>query len=145
LALALALPFLIEFYLDQTLKRASDIQAKLGVPAFITFPKLHLNGKRRPLNGAKKTPLLAAGDTAVSESGPPAPAPASQASGEIALSELQHALRPFFETLRDRLMTYFEMINLTHKPKLVAITSCGHHAGVTTTAAGLASSLSETG
>jgi Mrp family chromosome partitioning ATPase len=42
-------------------------------------------------------------------------------------------------------MTYFEMINLTHKPKLVAVTSCDPKAGVTTTAAGLASSLSETG
>jgi Mrp family chromosome partitioning ATPase len=37
------------------------------------------------------------------------------------------------------------MINLTHKPKLVAVTSCAAGAGVTTTAAGLASSLSETG
>ena len=42
-------------------------------------------------------------------------------------------------------MTYFEMINLTHKPKLVAVTSCREGAGVTSTAAGLASSLSETG
>ncbi len=55
------------------------------------------------------------------------------------------ALRPFLETLRDRLIAYFEMINLTHKPKLVAVTSCGTGAGVTTTAAGLAASLSETG
>jgi Mrp family chromosome partitioning ATPase len=47
--------------------------------------------------------------------------------------------------LRDRLVTFFEMINLTHKPKLVAVTSCGDGAGVTSTAAGLASSLSETG
>jgi Mrp family chromosome partitioning ATPase len=37
------------------------------------------------------------------------------------------------------------MINLTHKPKLVAVTSCSEGAGVTTTAAGLASSLSEIG
>src|SRR5580658_3245735 len=42
-------------------------------------------------------------------------------------------------------MTYFEVINLTHKPKLVAVTSCAVGAGVTSTAAGLASSLSETG
>jgi Mrp family chromosome partitioning ATPase len=54
-------------------------------------------------------------------------------------------LRSHFETLRDRLTTYFEVINLTHKPKLVAITSCREGAGVTTTAAGLASALSETG
>ncbi len=58
---------------------------------------------------------------------------------------LWHELRPVFDAMRDRLMTYFEMINLTHKPKLVAVTSCGRGAGVTTTAAGLASSLSETG
>jgi Mrp family chromosome partitioning ATPase len=37
------------------------------------------------------------------------------------------------------------MINLTHKPKLVAVTSCGEGSGVSTVASGLASSLSETG
>jgi uncharacterized protein involved in exopolysaccharide biosynthesis/Mrp family chromosome partitioning ATPase len=56
-----------------------------------------------------------------------------------------HALRPFYDTLRDRLITYFEVKNLTHKPKLVALTSCGDGSGVTTTAAGLAAALSETG
>src|SRR5207249_7960773 len=55
------------------------------------------------------------------------------------------ALRPFYETLRDRLISFFELKNLTHKPKLVAMTSCGEGAGVTTTAAGLAACLSETG
>ena len=67
------------------------------------------------------------------------------ANGHLALWDVSHSLQPFYETLRDRLMTYFEMINLTHKPKLVAVTSCGAGAGVTSTAAGLASSLSETG
>jgi uncharacterized protein involved in exopolysaccharide biosynthesis/Mrp family chromosome partitioning ATPase len=57
----------------------------------------------------------------------------------------RHALRPFYDTLRDRLITYFEVKNLTHNPKLVALTSCGDRAGVTSTAAGLAASLSETG
>jgi uncharacterized protein involved in exopolysaccharide biosynthesis/Mrp family chromosome partitioning ATPase len=57
----------------------------------------------------------------------------------------RHALRPFYDTLRDRLITYFEVKNLTHKPKLVALTSCGDGSGVTTTAAGLAAALSETG
>jgi Mrp family chromosome partitioning ATPase len=40
---------------------------------------------------------------------------------------------------------YFETRNLTHNPKLVAVTSCGNDAGVSTIAAGLAASLSETG
>lgn len=54
------------------------------------------------------------------------------------------ALRPFYDALRDRLITYFEMKNLTHKPKLVAVTSCGEGAGVSSIAAGLAAALSET-
>jgi Mrp family chromosome partitioning ATPase len=57
----------------------------------------------------------------------------------------RHALRPFYDTLRDRLITYFEVKNLTHNPKLVALTSCSDRAGVTSTAAGLAAALSETG
>lgn len=57
----------------------------------------------------------------------------------------RHALRPFYDTLRDRLITYFEVKNLTHNPKLVALTSCGDGAGVSSTAAGLAAALSETG
>jgi polysaccharide biosynthesis transport protein len=40
---------------------------------------------------------------------------------------------------------YFESINLTRKPKLVAVTSAGRGAGVSTIASGLAASLSETG
>jgi len=54
----------------------------------------------------------------------------------------QHA---FHETLRDRLIGYFESQNLTHKPKLLAVTSAHRRAGVTSTASGLAKSLSETG
>ncbi len=42
-------------------------------------------------------------------------------------------------------MNYFESINLTRKPKLVAITSTRKGAGVSTISAGLAASLSETG
>src|SRR6185369_14538944 len=54
-------------------------------------------------------------------------------------------LRPFCDALRDSLITFFEVNNLTHKPKLVAVTSCSPGAGVSTIAAGLAASLSETG
>jgi uncharacterized protein involved in exopolysaccharide biosynthesis/Mrp family chromosome partitioning ATPase len=56
-----------------------------------------------------------------------------------------HDRHVFHETLRDRLIAYFESRGLTHKPKLVAVTGVGSNAGVTTTAAGLARSLSETG
>ena len=62
--------------------------------------------------------------------------------------DLQNRLNPlhrFYEGLRDRLIVYFETRNLNHKPKLVAVTSCGNGAGVSSIAAGLAASLSETG
>ena len=61
------------------------------------------------------------------------------------LPKRQHPLHRFYEGLRDRLIVYFETRNLTHKPKLVAVTSCGKGAGVSSIAAGLAASLSETG
>jgi Mrp family chromosome partitioning ATPase len=57
----------------------------------------------------------------------------------------RHALRPFYESLRDRLINFFEIKNLTHKPKLVALSSVSEGAGVSTIAAGLAAALSETG
>lgn len=56
-----------------------------------------------------------------------------------------HNRQVFHETLRDRLIGYFESRNLTHKPKLLAVTGVGRKSGVTTTAAGLAQCLSETG
>jgi uncharacterized protein involved in exopolysaccharide biosynthesis/Mrp family chromosome partitioning ATPase len=56
-----------------------------------------------------------------------------------------HNRSVFHDTLRDRLIAYLETKGLTHRPKLVAITGVGHNSGVTTTASGLAKSLSETG
>jgi Mrp family chromosome partitioning ATPase len=155
LALAFGLPFFIELYLDQTLKRPLDIQNRLGVPFFISMPKLKNKFHLGALKAERIVPLLPASSGDATAADPSALAtpevvlPAvngnGNGNGHIAPWEQRHALRPFFETLRDRLMTYFEVINLTHKPKLVAITSCGEGAGVTTTAAGLASALSETG
>jgi Mrp family chromosome partitioning ATPase len=55
------------------------------------------------------------------------------------------ALYPFYETLRDRLIGYFESKGLVHKPKLVAVTGLGRDSGVTTIATGLAGCFSETG
>src|SRR5262249_55502718 len=82
------------------------------------------------------------GMEAASASVPPAKVEPPRSNG---IADPRSILRPFHETLRDRLITYFEVRNLTHKPKLVALTSCADGSGVSTTAAGLAASLSETG
>jgi uncharacterized protein involved in exopolysaccharide biosynthesis/Mrp family chromosome partitioning ATPase len=147
LALAFGLPFLIELALDRSLKRPSDVQAKLKLPFFISIPYLNGLPKTGRLKGRKKAALLPepAGATSEDSEAAGAGALATRANGQVAYWDERPNLRPFYETLRDRLMTYFEMINLTHKPKLVAVTSCGEGAGVTSTAAGLAAALSETG
>jgi Mrp family chromosome partitioning ATPase len=61
------------------------------------------------------------------------------------LPEPECAFKPFHEALRDRLVTYFEVRNMKHMPKLISVTSCNPGAGVSSVAAGLAASLSETG
>jgi uncharacterized protein involved in exopolysaccharide biosynthesis/Mrp family chromosome partitioning ATPase len=96
----LAWAFLIETYLDRSIRRPIDVEQGLRVPLFLSIP---------------------------------------------AFGRKQLDPHVFHETLRDRLIGYFESKNLTHKPKLVAVTGVGRKAGVTTTAAGLAQSLSETG
>jgi uncharacterized protein involved in exopolysaccharide biosynthesis/Mrp family chromosome partitioning ATPase len=50
-----------------------------------------------------------------------------------------------YAALRDRVIGYFESRNLTHKPKLLAVTGVGRRAGATTVASGLAQCMSETG
>jgi uncharacterized protein involved in exopolysaccharide biosynthesis/Mrp family chromosome partitioning ATPase len=172
IAAALALAFLIEFYFDRSLRRSSEVEARYGLPLFVSIPMLNGNGKPRLLKGFGKRKLLAektGGDTATrekdlnpadSETGAGAVVEAAvviNADGDPganghAVAEAQAngplhpaGLGPFFEALRDRLILYFEVRNLTHKPKLVALTSCREGSGVTTTAAGLAATLSETG
>lgn len=148
IAFAFALAFLIDFYLDQSIKRPTDVETRLGLPLFISIPEMRLNGNGTPrglLGTGSGQPLLAekSGDSSAAEPGHE-PAPGEATTG-VARSNRGPTLEPFYEALRDRLMTFFEAKNLTHKPKLVALTSCGEGSGVSTVAAGLAASLSETG
>ena len=222
---SLALAFFIELYLDHTVKRPADIEARLGVPLFLSIPYRNGQSKVRLLNAPPKTALVLRSETIGrsvplngtkttigrlpdntvpiddgslslhhceifsrngdyivkdlgstngtfvdgervvemplkvgqtlrvgnvefqvnnKEAAPESPVPAAVTAATPPWDS-RHALRPFYDTLRDRLITYFEVKNLTHNPKLVALTSCGDRAGVTSTAAGLAAALSETG
>jgi pSer/pThr/pTyr-binding forkhead associated (FHA) protein/uncharacterized protein involved in exopolysaccharide biosynthesis len=224
IAFALALAFVTELYFDHTMKRPADIEARLGVPLFLSIPYRNGKGKVRllnapppatlvlrseligrsiPLNGTKTTIGRLPDNTVPIDDGSISlyHCEIFSRNGEVTVKDLgstngtfvdgqriveaplrtgqmlrvgsvefqvdehepakdpvpekatavtppwdpRHALRPFYDTLRDRLITYFEVKNLTHNPKLVALTSCGDRAGVTSTAAGLAAALSETG
>lgn len=138
--IGLAWAFAIEFFLDRSLRRPGDIERVLQLPLFLSIPKLKTS-RRDMKNVTAKAPGSSLIGDAIANSG------ATPTSTQLALlsESNQLALDPFYETLRDRLISYFESVNLRHNPKLVAVTGLGKDSGVTTIAAGLAKSLSQTG
>ncbi len=133
IAFGLALAFGVELYLDQSIKRPVEIESKLGIPLFLSIPR----AAARTKGGLAARPRLTNG-SAPGGNGSNGHGPGASLSGNAELGE-------FFDTLRDRLVMNFEVRNLTHKPKLVAVTSCAPGSGVSTVASGLAASLSKTG
>jgi len=124
IAVGVAWAIAIEFFFDRTVRRALDIERLIKYPLLLTIPLLK---KKQLVSATQSVPALPDGQTnAIIPAG----------HGE---------LDTFHETLRDRLIAYFESKNLTHKPKLVAVSSMEKSSGVTTTAAGLARTLSDTG
>lgn len=156
LVVGLGLAFLLERVLNQSIKRVVDLERTLRVPVMISVPDMAWRRKSRLRRAARN-----GHEPAVSSPAPPAGADKRDSSGadggstptviasagknQVVSWSPDHELRAYYEGLRDRLVTYFEIRNMTHKPKLVAVTSCHEGAGVTTMAAGLAAALSETG
>lgn len=140
--LALLLAFLLDLFLDQSIRRPSEVEKKAGVPLFISIPEnveLAAPKARKLLPNASEAPAgKGKPDSAAGADGTTMPVviPTVTESAE---------LQPLFETLRDRLVAFFDAHQLTHKPKLLGITGCHAEAGVTTVVAGLAASLSNSG
>jgi uncharacterized protein involved in exopolysaccharide biosynthesis/Mrp family chromosome partitioning ATPase len=144
--MALGLAFFLEMFLDHSVKNSSEIEGKLGLPLLLAVPFIQkstksLNWFRRQLAWGHSNCLTEASTSPAEDTGDAV----ESLIGEMAQVDSELSLRPFFEALRDRLIGIFELRNLTHKPKLVAVTSCREGAGVSTLASGLAASLSETG
>jgi Mrp family chromosome partitioning ATPase len=136
----LAWAFAIELFLDHSVRRPIDVERMLGLPLFLSIPVIGKKLKRQKADSL-------GGPLGTGENQASAPASTALVKSDLEQSRnlvTAHLLH-FHETLRDRLISYFESVNLTHKPKLVAVTGLDHGSGVTTTAAGLASCLSETG
>ncbi len=147
----LAWAFLIEMFLDRSVRRPVEIEAKLKMPLFLSIPDVNRNGHARLLQSTQRRQLQMPKPEG---NGSPVPdgaatngaAPQGPDGGlEMVSREKNPALQLYYEALRDRLIVYFEVKNLTHKPKLVAVTGVNRGAGISTVAAGLAASLSETG
>ena len=130
LALGIALAFLIELVVDRSVKRPLELTTRLRIPMLLWIPYLR-HGSRLALRWTGRSH----GTSALQLSG----------NGHMAPWDLDHFIRPFSQALRDRLALYFQVNNMIHKPKLVAVTGCSKGAGTSTLAAGLAAALSETG
>jgi uncharacterized protein involved in exopolysaccharide biosynthesis/Mrp family chromosome partitioning ATPase len=139
--------FLIELYLDRSVRRPLEIQTRLKLPLFLSIPDVSRNGHSRLPKLPKRRQLQFNTDAkgANAHGGGSDPSPGKTGDLQVVSLECNPSLQPFCEALRDRLIVHFEVRNLTHKPKLVAVTSAHKGSGVSTIAAGLASSLSETG
>ena len=126
IALGLGFAFLIELLLDRSVKRPLELETLLGIPPCSQFPI-----------SMAATLCVSAG-------------PASQKSivafrgnghSHAAPWESDHFIRPYSEAIRDRLVLYFQLNRMTHKPKLVAVTDCSGGAGASTLAGGLAAAF----
>lgn len=136
-ALGLGLAFLLELVVDRRITRPTEIETRLQVPLMLSIP--YVRPKHR---GAH---LIAnESDEAGSDSDKPMLPAVRKANGFPAFpGRTDHFIHPYSEAIRDRIVFNFQINNMTHKPKLMAVTGLSAGAGTSTIAAGLAKAFSE--
>jgi succinoglycan biosynthesis transport protein ExoP len=122
IALGFALALISEIVLDQTIKRPMELEKRLRIPLLLSIPLVGRSERSGSSRARGKRAKLA-----------------------VAPWEPAHFIRSYSEAIRDRLNLYFEVNNLRHKPKLIAVTGFSKDSGASTLAGGLAAALSETG
>jgi uncharacterized protein involved in exopolysaccharide biosynthesis/Mrp family chromosome partitioning ATPase len=131
----LAWAFFIEFYLDTSVRRSKEIESRLKLPLLISIPDISRNGYKRLVQAAERRQLqFQNGDGSETEGNP-----------GILSWETSSCLNPFYDALRDRLVNYFDTTEATLQPKLVTVTGTEKGCGVSAIAAGVATSLADTG
>lgn len=136
LAAGLGLAFLIELVFNRKVERPAEIQTRLQLPLLISIPFIRRGNRLATLpddrgdttrigDSQADLPTMAGTRDTWSKDGP------------------DHFILPYTETIRDRIIFNFEVNNVIHKPKLVALTAMSAGAGTSTIAAGLARSFAE--
>ena len=134
--LGLGLAFLIELLFNRKIRKPIEIQTRLQLPLLLTIPYLREKTQTRFLRSNGPAVLtIGEGKSELSQAPREMSKPAAETSG--------HFILPYAEAIRDRTIFNFEINNVTHKPKLVAVTGLSEGAGTSTIAAGLAKSFSE--
>src|ERR1700736_2113303 len=123
LALGFALALLNELVLNRTVRRPIELEKLVGAGPLLSIPDNASAPSRLPWRKNGKDTALVAKDAERKNLAPWA---------------ADHFIRPYCEAIRDRVGLYFELNNLTHRPKLVGVTGFSEAAGTSTLAAGLA-------
>ena len=130
----LAWAFFIEFYLDTSVRRTKEIESRLKLPLLISIPDISRNGHRRLIQAAERRQLQFQNPDAESDG-----------NTGILSWETSSCLNPFYDALRDKVVNYFENAKTVIQPKLITVTGTEKGCGVSAIAAGVATSLAETG
>jgi Mrp family chromosome partitioning ATPase len=141
LLLGLGLAFLIELVIDRRVSRPTEIQTRLQLPLMMSIPRIRSRDGIEKLIGQDRM-LAVSGDI------PNLMAPNGGVNGKAAVATIQedeHFITPYASAIRDRIMFNFELNNITHKPKLIALTGLSAGAGTSTIAASVAKAFAENG
>jgi succinoglycan biosynthesis transport protein ExoP len=127
-AVGIVLSLLNELILNRTVKRPFELEKLVGVTPLLSIP-YSKDGRPAPRRNGNGSALV----------------PSSFKRTNLAPWDTDHFVRSYCESIRDRIGLYFELHQLTHKPKLVGVAGLSENAGASTLAAGLAAAMSETG
>ena len=136
--IGVGLAFLIELLFDRRVKRSFEIQTRLQLPLLLSIPYIRQKDRGGFLLSHEPDVrrIDGYGDSSF-------PAVREREVATASQRRANHFILPYSETIRDRIIFNFEVNNITHKPKLVAVTGLSEGAGASTIAAGLAKSFSE--
>lgn len=137
LAAGLALAFLIEMVIDRRVSRPAEIRTRLQLPLMLSIPYIRSKDSIGKLIEIQPT-LESRGEGG-------AMLLPSNKRNEIGKTERagEHFITPFVASIHDRIIFNFQINDITHKPKLVALTGLSAGAGTSTLAAGLAKVFAE--
>jgi len=136
----LLLAFLIEWVIDRRVSRPIEIQTRLQLPLMMSIPYIRSKDGMAKLIGKEPGHKLLGdvGDLTF-------PPEAHSGNGDCLAQEGEHFITPYASAIRDRIMFNFELNNITHKPKLIGLTSLLQGAGTSTIAIALAKAFAENG
>lgn len=137
----LGLAFLLEMVIDRRVTRPIEIETRLQLPLMMSIPYTRSKDSIAQLIGQDAPRLGGGGDW---DDGALAPLAHPPGLGMLDAAG-DHFISPYASAIRDRLIFNFEVNDVTHKPKLVAVTGLSAGAGASTVAAGIARAFAETG